>query len=178
MLEESNIKRPIIHEKMQIPVSIARPEDWPVVKNIMLEAMKEEPEAIGSPYEEWSKLPDTRWQKDLTNERKFFVIAKEEEKPIGIAAATQENRNDWNLYSVYMNDKFRGKGISTKILKEVLDEISKRHGETINLSVGVRQEEAVGLYKKFGFKIIDGNSTKKDYKYVMRLNLADLEDEE
>ena len=168
-------------EELTVTTSVASLPDWPALKSIMLEAMVEEPDAIGTPYDEEAALPDSKWQGEATDPRRIFILGKSDEVPIGVVAARKEAPDRWNLYSMYINKKWRGMGISKDLLNKVLREVKARRGAKANLLVGANETTARALYDKTGFKSVDavwgknlsGRSVPSQYK--MEIDLSDFE---
>lgn len=84
---------------------------------------------------------------------KYVVIIHQENIPVGCGALKPLNETSMEIKRMYVSPKVRGKGIATTILKE-LEGWTKELGFTsCILETGIRQTEAVSLYKKCGYKI-------------------------
>lgn len=59
------------------------------------------------------------------------------------------------LKRVYVNKEYRGNGYSTYIVKKLIDRAKEKGCGTMILETGVKQLEALSLYKKLGFGIIE-----------------------
>ena len=81
---------------------------------------------------------------------------KEKENP------SMRYRKQLNIDAICVDEKYRGKGIGTKIL-ESIKEIAKTKGCTdLYLTVNQENENAIKVYEKFGFKV-------KNIEYMMKL---------
>ena len=81
---------------------------------------------------------------------------KEKENP------SMRYRKQLNIDAICVDEKYRGKGIGTKIL-ESIKEIAKTKGCTdLYLTVNQENENAIRVYEKFGFKV-------KNIAYMMKL---------
>ena len=81
---------------------------------------------------------------------------KEKENP------SMRYRKQLNIDAICVDEKYRGKGIGTKIL-ESIKEIAKTRGCTdLYLTVNQENENAIKVYEKFGFKV-------KNIAYMMKL---------
>ena len=71
-------------------------------------------------------------------------------------------RKQLNIDAICVDERYRGKGIGTKIL-ESIKEIAKTKGCTdLYLTVNQENENAIKVYEKFGFKV-------KNIAYMMKL---------
>jgi GNAT superfamily N-acetyltransferase len=85
---------------------------------------------------------------------KHAVIAYDNNKPVGCGAIKEFSRDIMEVKRMYTSPECRGKGIATQILDELEKwAIELSFGKCI-LETGKRQEEAVELYKKNGYKQI------------------------
>ena len=81
---------------------------------------------------------------------------KEKENP------SMRYRKQLNIDAICVDERYRGKGIGTKIL-ESIKEIAKTKGCTdLYLTVNQENENAIRVYEKFGFKV-------KNIAYMMKL---------
>ncbi len=56
------------------------------------------------------------------------------------------------ITNIAVHEKFRRKGIASKILEAMIDKCIETDTSAIHLEVRVSNESAISLYKKFGFK--------------------------
>ena len=81
-------------------------------------------------------------------------------KVIGCVLIT--NKDDGKLLDeIYIEEKFRNKGIGTSIIKDII-----RKNSIVYLWVYKENKQAISLYKKLGFKVID----ETDSRYYMKHN--------
>lgn len=143
------------------------PKDWMLFKELRLRALKEEPHAFCSSYEENVIKPDISWAKTLDEAGKektqWLVFAKLNKKIVGmIAAHLEKESNTAHIISMYVSPEERGKGIAKKLMNNLLKKLKENiQIKKIIIDVNPMQSAAFNLYKKSGFKI-----TKK-YKYLM-----------
>jgi putative acetyltransferase len=83
---------------------------------------------------------------------KYVVLAYENEKPIGCGAIKEFDDKTMEVKRMYVDPLCRNKGVASLILAE----LEKWAGELMCtrciLETGKRQPEAIGLYKKNGYK--------------------------
>jgi len=104
----------------------------------------------------------------ITNEE--IYIAKVDKEIVGYIIFNikeKENpsmryRKQLNIDAICVDEKYRGKGIGTKILENI-KEIAKTRGCTdLYLTVNQENENAIKVYEKFGFKV-------KNIAYMMKI---------
>lgn len=72
-------------------------------------------------------------------------------------------------FAVSLYKEYRGRGIGTAMMKQMLEELKKRGYEKTSLAVQ-KANYAVKMYKNVGFKIVDEN--EEEYIMVCELNLC------
>lgn len=86
---------------------------------------------------------------------KFVIIAYENDLAIGCGALKEYNANTMEVKRMYVDLKHRGKGVASKILL-ALENWAKELGyKKLILETGNKQPEALHLYKKSNFNIIE-----------------------
>ncbi len=131
------------------------PERWEDLRRLRLEALKLEPLAYGSSYEEEQHLPRVTWQARIS--RVLFAVV--DNNPVGIIRydyeTHQKNGHIANIYSVYVNKIYRNQGIGNQLMSSVIKKIREKGGiRKVKLTVNPAQERAVKLYQKHGFNSI------------------------
>ena len=73
-----------------------------------------------------------------------------------VASAAAQLMDDDGEYAeikrVFVFDAYRGRGLSAKIMVYLETELQKRGVSLFRLETGVRQPEAIGLYRKLGYR--------------------------
>jgi len=85
---------------------------------------------------------------------KYAIVAYEDDKPIGCGAIKEYAQNTMEIKRMYTLPESRGKGIATKVLTELERWATELSYEKCVLETGKKQPEAIGLYKKNGYKLI------------------------
>lgn len=85
---------------------------------------------------------------------KYAVIACEDGKPIGCGAIKEYAPGIIEIKRMYTSPESRGKGIAGEILAELEKWASELSYQKCVLETGKRQPEAIGLYKKSGYRPI------------------------
>ena len=69
----------------------------------------------------------------------------------GAAKIMQDDGEYAEIKRVYVRDEFRGRGLSVKIMHHLETALRERGINVFRLETGVKQPEALGLYRKLGY---------------------------
>ncbi len=136
---------------------------WREYKELRLEALKKEPQAFGANYNETVSKPDDVWIERVKaseiGDKDLMYFAEVNGKLIGMIGAffntNEKNQVVSNIWGVYVNEQFRGKGIGKKLMEQLINRVeSNNKSKIIKLKVTRNQKEALSLYQRFGFKIV------------------------
>jgi len=96
----------------------------------------------------------------LAEKRSCLFVAKSGNKPVGFAYGSVFREHPLevlefvgNINDVYVLPEFRGKGIGKKLIAKSLNRLKVEGVKAVRLTVLTKNEIAVKLYEKFGFKI-------------------------
>jgi putative acetyltransferase len=85
---------------------------------------------------------------------KHVVVAYSENTPVGCGALKEYSPGSMEVKRMYVSPSGRNKGIATKILCELESWAAELSYENCILETGIKQPEAIELYKKNGYAII------------------------
>ncbi|MDN3666364.1 GNAT family N-acetyltransferase [Algibacter miyuki] len=85
---------------------------------------------------------------------KHVVIAYQDNQPLGCGAIKAYNNSVMEIKRMYTAPQRRGKGIASILLAELEQWTSELSYKKCILETGIKQTEAIGLYKKNGYDII------------------------
>jgi putative acetyltransferase len=85
---------------------------------------------------------------------KHVIVAYENGIRMGCGAIKEYTPNNMEIKRMYTSPGSRGKGIATKVLTELEIWATELSCEKCIVETGKRQPEAIGLYKKNGYKLI------------------------
>jgi len=123
--------------------------------------------------DEWGIVPQIR------HGRIYVLKTEDDPKIYGIAIFMRdwENPAKCYLYDYGITSKFRGKGLGTKFLRQLVKIMAGNGFEKMSLTVDIKNTPAVKVYKeKLGFRIIDileEEYGKGEDRYYMELDLPD-----
>ena len=86
---------------------------------------------------------------------KYCLLAYKDKAPVGCGAIKTYDEHTMEVKRMFVLNEYRGKGIATRILKELEIWTQELHFLACILETGINQPEAIALYKKNGYKITD-----------------------
>jgi GNAT superfamily N-acetyltransferase len=84
-----------------------------------------------------------------------FVIARANGKAVGCGALRRRDAATVEVKRMYVEPEVRGRGVARQILDHLESTARTMGAERLVLETGIHQEEAIGLYRMAGFKIVD-----------------------
>ena len=85
---------------------------------------------------------------------RYAIVAYDNELPVGCGTIREYSPGTMEVKRMYVLLNRRGQGIASAILKELEQWALELNYIKCILETGKRQPEAIGLYKKNGYKII------------------------
>ncbi len=140
------------------------PSRWKEYRDLRLEALRGDPTAFGSSFEDEVNLAEDEWRRRIKNT--LFAMS-DDDAPIGMIVCLfndrPKTRHIADIVGVYVSADHRGQGVGTRMLNHVLSLIrSEKRIVKVKLAVNPEQRAAVRLYEKAGF-LVTGR-TKKELK--------------
>jgi len=84
-----------------------------------------------------------------------FVIAYHNGNPVGCGAIKKIDAKAMELKRFYVLENYRNQGIAGMILDRLENKARNKHYEVMRLETGMKQTEAIGCYRKYGYYKID-----------------------
>ncbi|MBC8769452.1 GNAT family N-acetyltransferase [Arenibacter sp. BSSL-BM3] len=81
----------------------------------------------------------------------YVVLAYWKNKPVGCGAIKEHNSTTMEIKRMFVAPNECGKGIASMILKELEKWAAEKNYSSCILETGLRQPEAIALYKKNGY---------------------------
>ena len=127
---------------------------WKEARALRLEALRTDPGAFGSSYEEEVGRPEEEWRKRMEG----TLYALSGGKPVGMISRVFNDRVRTGhiaaIYGVYVTPAQRGRGVGSLLMERALRDVRKRRGVIkVQLSVNSEFRPALQLYRKFGFEV-------------------------
>lgn len=137
---------------MSITILKLSSNEWQNYRDIRLLALKRDPHAFGSSYEEEIGLSEADWRKRINN--MWFAIVDGQIAGL-VGLLIRENlasKHCGYIISLWVKPPFRGRDIAKSLLQH-LQTIAPSLGlRKISLQVTVTQPAATALYEKMGFE--------------------------
>ncbi len=86
---------------------------------------------------------------------KYAVVAYDDERPVGCGALKVHEPQSIEVKRMFVSPESRGKGVAAKILNELERWAAELGYDQCQLETGTRQPEAIALYKKMGYRVIE-----------------------
>lgn len=163
----------------KVEITTLQPDDWRQYRDLRLRALKDEPQAYASTYEENAKRPNEFWierlQDALKEESQWLLFAKQNKDLVGMvgAFARDDQKDTAHIIAVYVVEEARGQGISRKLMDSFIEKIQNNKSiKRLITAVNVEQEAAHNLYRSLGFaefkkeKMILGDGKEHEVIYL------------
>lgn len=128
------------------------PDDFAILREVRLEALKLHPDAYSSAFEDWEKFSEAEWRAKLSAP---VFAAFNGDTPVGLIGlwpqqgARTEHRAI--IVMVYVQDQMRGQGVAQKLLQAVNNYALENGISQLELSVSAENVAAHRLYLREGF---------------------------
>ncbi len=90
----------------------------------------------------------------LENNPDTFLVAEYNGRIIGYVMAYLRPDLEGHIMSIAVDPAYRGNGIGSALLTEVIERLAARGAKWIGLEVRVSNQNAIKLYERFGFRRI------------------------
>jgi len=127
------------------------PDDWQLLRDIRLTALRKAPSAFGSSYERESGFTEADWRGRLASRNVTFLAYLPEVSPAGLAGSFEERPGVAELVSMWVAPAARGRGTGETLVTAVADWAKTRDYRELHLWVTETNVHARGLYERCGF---------------------------
>ena len=150
----------VVSKSKGITVISVRPiasTDWPVYREVRLQALKDSPQAFGGTWQQEALLPEQDWStRAIASEsgqsgRGFFAINKDEVCGLAWCQISDSNPHVANIYALWTAPSVRGQGAGRALLEKCIAWANNKGVRHIRLSVTQDESPAMQLYKSKGF---------------------------
>jgi GNAT superfamily N-acetyltransferase len=93
-------------------------------------------------------------QFNKTDEIRYVIVAYENSKAVACGAIKKYDENTMEVKRMFTSTESRGKGLASRILKELQNWAQEMDYTKLILETGIRQKEAISLYTKTNFILI------------------------
>ena len=131
---------------------------WREYRALRLTALRTDPLAYSSTYDESVTYPDDVWQTRLAGAANIVLFAECGGRLVGTAAAILGVENEpetAQIVGVFVEPAQRGQGIGRLLLETLLARLSMRPEiARVRLGVTETQAPAIALYRSLGFAVV------------------------
>jgi GNAT superfamily N-acetyltransferase len=124
------------------------PDDWPLVRDVRLAALREAPNAFASTYEREIEFAEPDWRRRFHPGSATFLAYLPEVSPAGIAGGLEDAPGVVELVSMWVAPAARGRGVGEALVSAVADWARDRD---VHLWVTESNMFARALYERCGF---------------------------
>jgi GNAT superfamily N-acetyltransferase len=106
----------------------------------------------------WDRYPELKkeyWGNNLIEFNANVLIVYLEEKPVACGCFKKYNKESVELKRMFVLPEARGLGLAQLVIKELEAEAKHQGFEVLILETLYKQIEAINLYQKTGFKIVE-----------------------
>lgn len=142
-----------------LKIKLLTAADAEIYWGLRLEALKQNPEAFATSYEEAIKRenPIRQAASNMNTEGSYTFGAFENDILIGMVTLMKEKHQKLqhraNIFAMYVTPEKQGMGVGKALLNEVISNAKSIDGiEKLNLTVVKTNEKAKGLYATLGFR--------------------------
>ncbi|MBV9381893.1 MAG: N-acetyltransferase [Streptosporangiaceae bacterium] len=138
------------------------PDDWPLLRDIRLAALREAPQAFASAYEREAAFGETDWRRRVASGATFFGYlpggpggspGTGDASPAGLSTGLEEDPDTAELVSMWVRPQARGHGVGEALVSAVTAWAADRGFAAVHLWVSEVNLPARRLYERCGFKL-------------------------
>lgn len=131
-------------------------DDWHLLKEIRLAALKDSPRAFAASYARASTYDEVEWRKRAgADSRPNYWLALDENIAVGMIGCAIDPDVECHLIAMWVRPDFRQFGIAGRLVDAVKGFALERGCQRVVLSVAPENIPAVRLYERHGFIFIN-----------------------
>ena len=137
-----------------LEVSRVRPQDWPALRSLRLEALQDTPVAFCERYADALAEPDEGWQaraaRGAEGGDSFQLLAWQRDLPVATSVGFRDG-DDAVLAAVYVTPSCRGRGLLDAMVEQVAAHARQEGAVRLRLLVHETNAGARRAYERLGF---------------------------
>jgi GNAT superfamily N-acetyltransferase len=128
------------------------PDDWLIMRDVRLEALRGAPYAFASTYAREARFSEAEWRRRASSRDIFLAYLPElGAAPAGIAAGFEDGPGAFELVSMWVRPQARGQMAGSALITAVVDWARARDAPALHLWVTESNKPARLLYERCGF---------------------------
>jgi GNAT superfamily N-acetyltransferase len=159
-----------------------QPDEWALLKELRLRALKDSPQAFGQSYESAESEPDEEWRSTARaaaeGDRRAWFIARDDDPAateVGLVQARRRPPDECLVFSMWVAPAARRGGVGRALIDAAADWARSWGARRIVLWVTGLNESAVRFYERLGFTLVnegpDAESGRAFGAFAMELDL-------
>ena len=136
-------------------VRAATIEEWQVLRDIRLAALRDAPNAFLSTFAEQAALLEADWRRSISRGGTFlaYLPGGNGTEPTGLVGSFQEKPGTVELVSLWVRPHARGLGVGEALVDAVVDWATARNATSVHLWLTEANQRALVLYERCGFAL-------------------------
>ena len=122
------------------------------LRTIRLRALVDAPDAFGTTYDEAAAQPLDSWTAQLQEIATFVAVVNGEDVGLVRGARDDLQPNTAWLISMWVSPEVRGQGVGETLIDAIVEWARASGARRVLLDVGDRNQPAIALYARKGFK--------------------------
>jgi GNAT superfamily N-acetyltransferase len=129
--------------------------DWRALRDIRLEALREEPTAFGTTYAQEAARGEEHWHRRIARGGTFLAYVPEVSatEPAGLTGGYLIEPGTVELISMFVRSRARGRGVGEALVAAVISWAASRNAASVRLWVTETNIHARALYERCGFAL-------------------------
>jgi GNAT superfamily N-acetyltransferase len=160
---------------METRVRRITPTDWPLLRELRLDSLRDAPEAFGQTHANALQIPDEEWQQiaraSEKGDTRTWLIAEADGRSCGLVQARRRPPDDCLIFSMWVAPPVRQAGVGRLLIDSAADWARAWGGHRLVLWVYGANEGAHRFYEKIGFSVVpdgpDAESGKEFGAFAM-----------
>ncbi|UZN01477.1 GNAT family N-acetyltransferase [Cellulomonas sp. S1-8] len=157
-------------------------DDWPIVKEVRLRALRESPDAFGSSLTREESFAESHWRMRVRTSATWVAVDDAGESR-GLVSVVQEPgsaEDDRHVVSLWVAPEVRRQGIGWALLDAVVRSSAADGAATVSLWVVDDNASAVDLYVRAGFtrtgerQVLPRDPDRTEERYVRHTDTGGL----
>lgn len=130
----------------------ATPDDFEIVRELRLQALRDAPAAFASSYEREAGFDVARWRRRLRPDRNPTFVWEDERTALGlVVGALDDEPAVAHLFAMWVRPAARGTGVADRLVVQVIEWARAQSAEVVRLHITDGNETAERLYARHGF---------------------------
>jgi GNAT superfamily N-acetyltransferase len=135
----------------------ATEEEWEVLRDIQLAALRDAPDAFLSTHAEQATSVEADWRRRISRGCTYFayIPAVNGAEPVGLVGGFEDKPGTVELVSLWVRPRARGLGVGQALVTAVVDWAKARNAASVHLWLMETNQHARALYERCGFSDTD-----------------------